>query len=500
MYIYTYKKSKRKKSILKSFGRIGSALFMVLSYVAFMHVGGTNAVFTDRAEINDMTFATGVWIPTLTMTIAPEVSDGVYQEPPCVKLYSDIDDVTVYYSFDTGTEIIGGTVDEDTCVFPPEGESTMMAYGVNDKNDNWISEKIYEDFNVHPVVISGAVVINELMWMGSFGNDSDEWIELRNMSDEEIDLSGWRIKGAGKGNGGHIQIPHGYVIKAHGYFLITAQKWNKTKVNLEKDLPKDEGYTHVASMGLKDSGEELILQDKEGNMIDTAWKDKRWSDGWNGKFFHMSMERDDDPGDGTHSSNWHTCIDRSCNDEIYWRKEAFNFGTPGAQNSPKSHIFDIDHDRFEENFIKKMKDHNNVFDDLWNKNFGEKVDCEKNECKKDDDKKNDKKVDDEVEEMREDLPEENDLDEKSEECIITEGIEICDGGVIDGSQEDDVDDPALENAVPSLESDDEMIEKNDDVVEEVKEENDTGIASENDDVDVLGENETTKDEIVSDAM
>lgn len=38
-----------------------------------------------------------------------------------------------------------------------------------------------------------GVVFSELMWMGSTGSNSDEWIELYNQSDAEMDLSDWSI-------------------------------------------------------------------------------------------------------------------------------------------------------------------------------------------------------------------------------------------------------------------------------------------------------------------
>ena len=38
-----------------------------------------------------------------------------------------------------------------------------------------------------------SVVFSELMWMGSTGSNSDEWIELYNQSDAEMDLSDWSI-------------------------------------------------------------------------------------------------------------------------------------------------------------------------------------------------------------------------------------------------------------------------------------------------------------------
>lgn len=182
------------------------------------------------------------------------------------------------------------------------------------------------------------VVINEVMWMGSFEDENDEWIELRNMDDEEADISGWRILngGAGSGPGSHLQIPDGYKIKANGYFLITRKKWDKTEINLAKDFEKDEGMANAAGMNLKSGGEKLTLEDKEGNAVDTAWKDKHyWPDGWHGIFLHMSMERDDNPGEGDSPSSWHTCLDGKCNSKEYWKHEGFNFGTPGKNNLSK---------------------------------------------------------------------------------------------------------------------------------------------------------------------
>lgn len=181
------------------------------------------------------------------------------------------------------------------------------------------------------VVEPGDVVINELMWMGSDGDADDEWIELRNMTGHKIDISNWNIEHGGMGAGGHIEIPNGYYIKSGGYFLITKKKWDETAISLSGDLDKDEGYTHVAGMNLKNTGEVLILKDKDGNVIDTAWQDDTWPKGENGTD-KKSMERKDPPGDGTSAGKWQTCDDESCNDTTYWDSEGNNYGTPGKEN------------------------------------------------------------------------------------------------------------------------------------------------------------------------
>lgn len=180
---------------------------------------------------------------------------------------------------------------------------------------------------------SGDVVINEVMWMGSDGETSDEWIELKNMTGQDIDLSNWNIKqgGTGSGVGAHIEIPHGYSIKGNGYFLVTKKKWNETAVALASDLSDDEGYTHVAGMSLHNDGEQLVLEDKDEQVIDSTPLGA-WPAGSNGAL-KQSMERNNIPGDGTLASNWHTCVSGNCNDGTYWDTvDGNNFGTPRAAN------------------------------------------------------------------------------------------------------------------------------------------------------------------------
>ena len=182
-------------------------------------------------------------------------------------------------------------------------------------------------------VAPGDVVINEIMWSGSLSDDDDEWIELRNMTDQDIDLSNWNINNAGQGSGpgAHLEIPHGYSIKANGYFLITNNKWDETAINLLEDLSSDEGLTHKPGLNLKNSGEELILKDKDNNVIDTAWQaDEDWPAGSNGAI-KKSMERNNIPGDGTLASSWHSCEDESST-ALYWDAGRTELGTPGADN------------------------------------------------------------------------------------------------------------------------------------------------------------------------
>ena len=180
---------------------------------------------------------------------------------------------------------------------------------------------------------AGDVIINEVMWMGSERESNDEWIELKNMTARDIDLSNWDIENGGSG-AGHIEIPHGYSIKANGYFLITKKKWNETAINLASDLTHDKGYTHVAGMSLHNNGEQLTLEDKDNNIIDITPVGV-WPAGNHGSStsFEQSMERNDIPGDGLLAASWHTCVSGVCNDGTYWDTvDGNNFGTPLSAN------------------------------------------------------------------------------------------------------------------------------------------------------------------------
>ena len=70
------------------------------------------------------------------------------------------------------------------------------------------------------------VVINELMWTGSFVSSADEWIELKNTSDENIDLSGWKLTRLKDGNELEMVSISSGEISANGYFLISNKDEN----------------------------------------------------------------------------------------------------------------------------------------------------------------------------------------------------------------------------------------------------------------------------------
>ncbi len=177
-----------------------------------------------------------------------------------------------------------------------------------------------------PNVVSGSVVINEVMWMGSDNSDDDEWIELRNMTNQPINIGKWEIENARRAGQPALMIPANKVIPANGYFLIS--NYPETSSNSALKAMVDEVNP---SISLANSGNgHLILTDSDGNIIDQA-KGDVWPEGENGSI-KRSMERNSIPGDGLLAENWHSCISDGCNDVGFWNIEGNNYGTPKGEN------------------------------------------------------------------------------------------------------------------------------------------------------------------------
>lgn len=178
-------------------------------------------------------------------------------------------------------------------------------------------------------ILPGYVVINELMWMGSKGYPNDEWIELRNTTPVDIDLSGWQITKwvAGDQKELMLTIPEGEILPANGYFLIANFNKSTSKINVKPDLVD-------TSVVLVNSDLQIKLYDGDwettGVLIDTA-DDSSGTPAAGNLGNKWSMERNDEPGDGTDLNNWHTCEDALTTIES-WDGGATEQGTPGGAN------------------------------------------------------------------------------------------------------------------------------------------------------------------------
>lgn len=143
----------------------------------------------------------------------------------------------------------------------------------------------------------GNVVINEIAWMGSKTSANDEWMELKNTTNQDINLAGWTLKSVDE----KIKITLKGFVVAQGYFLM-----ERTDDNSLPTIPADMLYTGA----LNNNGQYLKLYDSSNNVIDQANFPAKWPAGDNTT--KQTMERSD--------GGWQTSKNEG--------------GTPRAQNSP----------------------------------------------------------------------------------------------------------------------------------------------------------------------
>lgn len=187
-----------------------------------------------------------------------------------------------------------------------------------------------------PTSVGASVVINEVMWMGSHDGTSaktqDEWIELRNLTNDTVDISGWTIDNAGEGVS-QVLVPLGDSIGPNGYYLISHFSAGHSNSAINDSVVVD---LVEANLGLNNGGEQLILRNTSGTEVDSTPEPAggSWAFGENDNDTprKRSMQRQHPPGDGTMAENWGTCTNDACNDTIYWDGEGGNYGTPKAGN------------------------------------------------------------------------------------------------------------------------------------------------------------------------
>ncbi len=181
------------------------------------------------------------------------------------------------------------------------------------------------------------VVINEINWFGNDNSSADEWIELRNVSGGELNLSGWTLTNAGTFGSPTIEIDDGTSL-ADGDYLIIAKLQGTDVDGSRTSLTGVEGV-QLHRIELSNSGEALELHDAAGTLIDQT-PTGAWAAG--DATNDLSMERRDNftgggYTDGAAPSAWYTWSSLDGRDTTH--PDSSDRGTPGAANT-NPNIFD----------------------------------------------------------------------------------------------------------------------------------------------------------------
>lgn len=190
---------------------------------------------------------------------------------------------------------------------------------------------IWQFVNPAPILIAHAaepaVVINELMWMGSSASSADEWIELRNTTDQAMDISDWKLTKKSSGaEAPMLTLPAGQSIPPGGFYVIS----NYSDASTSSALAVAPNYV-TSDVALSNSALQIKLYDTTNNLIDVA--DDGAGNPLAGQYDsagknYASMERNPVPGDGTLPSAWH-----SASRGTGFKEGKTERGTPGAANS-----------------------------------------------------------------------------------------------------------------------------------------------------------------------
>lgn len=193
----------------------------------------------------------------------------------------------------------------------------------------------------------GDVVINELMWTGLAENAADEWLELRNMTDDQVDLSGWQLTKKRTSDGAEVLMftfSAGTTISANDFLLISEFDKANSGINVDPDLIAGTGSDNNADFSLANDNLRIKLYDGDftaaGILIDTA------DDGsgipmaglasLDGSAVYYSMERNAIPGNGAEASSWHTTF---ADTNAYFDDGLAKIkGTPKAENQSQPEL------------------------------------------------------------------------------------------------------------------------------------------------------------------
>ncbi|MDD5264857.1 MAG: Ig-like domain-containing protein, partial [Candidatus Bipolaricaulis sp.] len=210
------------------------------------------------------------------------------------------------------------------------------------------------------------IVISEIAWAGTSADPTHEWIELRNLEAEEVDLTGWTLRWRPK----HPKTPADQIWKAirlegaigpysedsriqatemagiptatrlqwsgdstaTGYYLVERRTDDVVR-DVLADLVYDDRLPLGRVLDLTDDGDVMELVDRNGCTADTANADNPDRIGWvaGSAVTTWTMERSDANGSDL-DENWHSNLG-----VFTWGRDAAQgriLGTPRGPNSP----------------------------------------------------------------------------------------------------------------------------------------------------------------------
>lgn len=187
-----------------------------------------------------------------------------------------------------------------------------------------------------------VVFVSEIFWSGSYVSSSDEFVELKNNSEENIDLSGWQITAVDSSGQEYLMITicNGIIPKG-GNFLISNSKKDHNYSNGESIINIDPDMVD-SSISLSNSHLQIKLYNGQ-------WDDGRYPVDIAGggqlplagdNTVKSSMERKEPSFDGQKPENWQNTVMQKNLDF-----GSTEFATPESSGKPEIISVSIDHEQ-----------------------------------------------------------------------------------------------------------------------------------------------------------
>lgn len=115
-------------------------------------------------------------------------------------------------------------------------------------------------------LVSGEILIIEVMYDYPGADTKHEWIEIYNSASQPTNLSGWKLREEGTDH--QLSLIKGeFVLQPQQYAVIADDSLTFLADNHYSNLTLFNSTLFESSFSLSNNGEELVLKDKEGNLI-----------------------------------------------------------------------------------------------------------------------------------------------------------------------------------------------------------------------------------------
>lgn len=142
------------------------------------------------------------------------------------------------------------------------------------------------------------ISIIEINWAGSKKSSNDEWIVLKNLTDDDIDITGYRLFGTRRG-GGYFELTG--IIRANNIFVVSRfnQGDPNTVINVNSNFVSSSFSISNAALNIK-------LEDSDGQIVDSVITTTRprVGDSTSTPGTYFAMSRINPFNDGNDLNNW----------------------------------------------------------------------------------------------------------------------------------------------------------------------------------------------------